>query len=178
MDQSNLAQYAAQVQVAAVRAWRVAWIVALGWVAFPFAVATVFHPSDVIRLQAYFQGLPPPHLFTAEQLTAGLVKAVFALGVLILVQFVGTVLFYRYARLTNAERIAAPALWPLAALLTGVFGNAGWLAATGQFDAVGALFGFASMALTVGAEWLMEGLGRDFVFGRAQGAHPPVNQSW
>jgi hypothetical protein len=91
---------------------------------------------------------------------------------------VGTRLFYRYARLTNAERIAAPALWPLAALLTGIFGNAGWLAATGQLDPVGGLIGFSSMALTVGAEWLMEGLGSDFVFGRAQGAHPPVNQSW
>jgi hypothetical protein len=87
MDQSNLAQYAAQVQVATVRAWRVAGLVALGWVLFPFAVATCFHPSDVIRLQAYFQGLPPPHLFTAEQLTAGFIKAVFALGTLILIRW-------------------------------------------------------------------------------------------
>jgi hypothetical protein len=178
MAQSNLAAYSAQVLVATVRAKRVAWLVALGWVAFPFAVATCFHPSDVIRLQAYFEGLPPPHLFTSEQLTAGFIKAVFALGVLILIQLVGTRLFYRYAAITNADRIAAPSLWPIAALLTGIFGNAGWLAYTGQLDPVGGLIGFASMALTVGAEWIIEGMGADFVRGRAQGAHPPINQSW
>jgi hypothetical protein len=178
MDESNLALYAARLQVAAVRAWRVAWIVALGWVAFPFAVATVFHPSDVIRLQAYFQGLPPPHLFPAEQLTAGVVKAVFALAVLIFMQLAGTVLFYRYARMSTTGPIVTPALWPLAALCTGIFGNSAFLAFTGRFDLAGGLIGFSSMVLTVFAEWVTEGLGREVVFGRAQGAHPPVDQSW
>jgi hypothetical protein len=170
--------YVAQIQVAGVRAWRVAWIVAAGWVLFPFVVATVFHPSNVIRLQAALEGLPKPHLFTAQQLAAGFVEAVFVLGVLALIQIVGTVLFYRRAQMVNAGPVATPALWPLAAIVTGVFGNAGWLAFTGHFDVVGCFAGCSSMLLTMLAEWVVNGLGRDFVFGRAQGAHPPINQSW
>jgi hypothetical protein len=171
--------YVAQLLVSGVRAWRVAWIVAVGWALFPFAVATVLHPSDVIRLQAALQGLPQPHSFTSQQLGSGLMQAVFVFGVLVLVQLVGTALFYRRARLTHAGPVAIPALWPLAAIVPGVVGNAGWwLASGGTIDPVGILIGFSPVALTVVCEWVINGLGRDFVFGQAQGAHPPVNQSW
>jgi hypothetical protein len=171
--------YVAQIQVAIVRAWRVAWIVAIGWGLFPFAVATVLNPSDVIRLQAKLEGLPPPHLFTQQALVSGLMQAAFALVVLAGFQLGATVLFYRYAQLVSAARPASPMLWPLAAIATGVVGNACWVAAMGTIDdPVGLLIGFSPTALTVLVEWVVNGLGRDFVFGRAQGAHPPINQSW
>lgn len=79
--------------------WRASgWLLmiggALGWWLFPIAIATVFHPSDVIRCQAALLGLPQPHLFTAQQLVLGFVAAVFALAALIVGQLCGAVLFY------------------------------------------------------------------------------------
>jgi hypothetical protein len=44
--------YAAKAQEAAIRAGPViVGLVAAGWIAFPFAVQTVLHPSDAISLQ-------------------------------------------------------------------------------------------------------------------------------
>ena len=176
------AMYAMQLQVAYARAMRSPgpYIVAIGWALFPFAVQTVLHPSDVIRLQAVMQGLDKPHLFTHQQLTSGLVQAVFALAVLVLVQLCGTTLFYRRVQMSvdGGRQVAVPTLWPLALFLTGILGNAAWLIGTGQFDATGCLVGMSSVVLAVGAEWVVEGLGRRFVFGPATGAHPPIPQSW
>ena len=148
--------------------WRpMGWVivigVALGWAVTPFAVATLCHPSDVIRLGAALQGLPQPHSFTSQQLASGFVQAVVALLVLLVFQLVGTTLFYRRARLYNAGAVAAPVLWPLAALLTGVLGNLVWLIA-GQLTFVGFLIGFSSVVLAEVSEWVCEGLGREFVF--------------
>jgi hypothetical protein len=164
--------YAAEVQVAYVRAGFVGVLVALGWLLFPFAVQTVLHPGDAIRLQYVLQGQHVPHALTAQQTSVGLVEALFALGVLVMFQLVGTVLFYRRARLTGAQHVAAPALWILAALSAGVLGNAAWFVGTGYFDPAGFVVGFTSAALTVGGEMLCEQLGRDFVFGPASGQHP------
>ena len=77
--------------------WRpMGWVivigVALGWAVTPFAVATLCHPSDVIRLGAALQGLPKPHSFTSQQLASGFVQAVVALLVLLVFQLVGTLL--------------------------------------------------------------------------------------
>jgi len=170
--------YAAQVHVAYVRAGRPGWLVAAGWFAFPFALQTLLHPGDAIRLQYVLQGQAVPHALTAQQIGVGFVEALFALGVLAMFQLVGTVLFYRRARL-NGATLAAPPLWPLAALLPGVLGNAAWFIGTGEFDVAGLVVGFASAALAVGVEMVVEGLGRDFVLGNAvAGQHPPATQSW
>jgi hypothetical protein len=174
----SVARYAAELLVGYSRnlyengRWRpTGWLivigVALGWCLFPFGVMTCVHPSDVIRLQAKLQGLDPPSLFTAHQLASGFVQAIFAVVVLVVFQLVGTVLFYRRARLFNVGAVAAPVLWPLAGLLTGILGNACWLVGTGQFDWAGCLIGFASIVLTEASEWVVNGLGRDFVFGPA-----------
>jgi hypothetical protein len=178
MDESmsRAAMYAAELQVVYVRSWRRPWVwmIALGWVLFPFTVATLLHPSDVIRLTAKIEGLPIPHLFTVAQIASGFLQAVFALVVLVMFQFVGTVLFYRRAQLANLGRIAAPTLWPLAAVATGLIGNAAWLVVTGHLDWIGCLIGFSSAGFTVAAEKIIEGLGRDFVYGRAlAGDHQP-----
>ncbi len=173
----NFARYLAELLVGYSRnlfdengRWRpMGWVivigVALGWSLFPFAVQTVFHPADLLMAQAHLQGLHP-RSFTAGQLASGFVQAVVALLVLLVFQLVGTVLFYRRARLYNAGAVAAPVLWPLAALLTGVLGNAIWLIA-GQLGFLGCLIGFSSVVLAEVSEWICEGLGRDFVFGPA-----------
>jgi len=170
--------YAADVQVAYVRAGVTGWLVALGWIAFPFALQTLLHPGDAIGAQYALQGLTPPQLLTAQQIAVGFVETVFALGVLMLFQLVNTVLFYRRAQLSGAA-VATPTLWPLAAVLPGVIGNAAWFVGTGSFDLTGCLIGLSPIALTVAAEMVCNQLGRDFVLGLAvAGQHPSQSQSW
>jgi len=181
----NLSEYAAQLGTAYYRnvidaewrrtGWLVVGGVTLGWMLTPFFVETALvHPSDMIRALARLQGLPKPEVFTVQQLASGFIETVIAFVVLMVFQFVGTVLFYRRAQLLNFGPVAVPSLWPLAALLTGVLGSAAWLVGTGQFDPVGSLVGFSSMAVTVAAERIVNGLGRDFVFPAPTGQHPPI----
>jgi hypothetical protein len=170
----SVGAYAADVHVASARAGRYAVAVALGWVAFPFVVQTVLHPTDAIRLQMKLQGVPVPHLFTAEQAASGCVEAVFALAVLVLLQMTCTVLFYRRAKMEGVS-VATPILWPVAALSVGVIGNGVWWYATGVFDPSGGLVGWSSMALTFGGELLCNKLGRDFVLGSGTAAAPYGN---
>jgi hypothetical protein len=158
--------YAAQIHVAESRSRPWLWLVAVGWVVTPFLVRTVtMNPSDMIWLQYVVQGLPlPPHGFTEQQAVAGFVEAAFALAVLMLLQLCGTVMFYRRAAL-DIGPVTTPTLWPMAALLPGVLGNAAWLAWTGQFDLAGCLVGMSPAALTVGAEVVVNRLGKTFVYG-------------
>jgi hypothetical protein len=159
--------YAADLHVSATRAGRYAVAVAAGWVVFPFVVRTVLmNPTDAIRAQMKLQGLPVPHVFTAQQAASGLVEAVFVLCILVLMQMICTVLFYRHAKMVSGPSVATPALWPVAALL-GLLGNAAWFYGTGAFDSGGFIVGLSSAALTVGGEILCNRLGREFVLGSA-----------
>ena len=180
----SLSEYVAQLQTAYYRnvidaewrrtGWLVVGGVTLGWVLTPFFVETALvHPSDIIRKLAEFQGLAKPEVFTVQQLASGFIETVIGFLVLMVFQFVGTVLFYRRAQLLNFGPVAVPSLWPLAALLTGVLGNAAWIVA-GQCEPVGCLVGFSSVAVTVAAERIVNGLGRDFVFPVPTGQHPPI----
>jgi hypothetical protein len=162
----SLGAYAADVHVASARAGRYAVAVALGWVAFPFVVQTVLNPTDAVWAQMRLQGLTVPHAFTAQQAASGLIIAVFALAVLVLLQMVCTVLFYRRAQIEGSS-VATPMLWPLA-LSIGVIGNGIWWYATGVFDPNGGLVGWSAAALTVGGELLCNKLGRDFVLGNGK----------
>ena len=169
--------YAGDVHVAAKRAGRYAVAVAAGWLAFPFAVQTVLHPTDAIGLQLKLQGLPVPHVFTSQQAGAGFVEAVIALLVLVGFQMACTVLFYRRAKMESAGKsIATPALWPVAALLAGLLGNAAWWFGTGAFDPSGCVIGLSSAALTIFGEILCNRLGREFVFGPAKPVAVPTYQ--
>jgi hypothetical protein len=161
------------MQVAFVRAGFIGWFVAAGWIAFPFVLASLLHPGDVINLHYVLQGVAPQKILTVRQMSLGFVETVIALGVLLLLQLVAIVLFYRRAQVYGATRIATPALWPCAAILPGVIGNALWFVFTrGQFDATGLVIGLAPMALTFAVELLCEKLGRDFVLGpRVAGLH-------
>ena len=168
----NVGVYAGHVYVAALRARHYAVAVALLWVLFPFAVQTVLHPTDAIWAQMRLQGLPVPQMFTAQQAGSGFIEALFALCILVLLQMVCTVMFYRRAKLEGSS-VATPALWPLAALSVGVIGNGCWWYATGAFDPNGGLVGWSSVALTVGGELLCNRLGRNFVLGTGGPAPVP-----
>jgi hypothetical protein len=164
--------YGGQLHTAAARV-RLGWLVVLGWIAFPFVLRTLLRPGDAIRLQYVLQGQPVPHFLTAQQLGVGLVETFAALAVLIVFQLVCTVLFYRAAQAAQfGQPVATPALWPLAALLPGLIGNAAWFVGTGYFDLTGCVIGFAAIPFTVAAEIVVNNLGRDFVFGpRVAGLH-------
>jgi hypothetical protein len=163
-DQAGV--YAAQLHFAEAHSRPWLWLVAVLWAVCPFFLRTAFmNPSDMIWLQDVLQGVPVPHFFSAQQSMAGEIEAVFALAVLILVQLVGTVMFYRRSAL-NIGAVATPVLWPMAALLPGVLGNAGWLAWTGQFDFLGCLIGLTPAWLTFGGEVIINRLGKQFVHGK------------
>ena len=70
-------------------------LVPVGWFIFPVALQTVVHPTDALGLEHYLQGEAVPRTFTAQAVTAGEGYALVALAVLVLLQLVGTVLFYR-----------------------------------------------------------------------------------
>ena len=96
-----------------------------------------------------------------------------ALAVLVLCQMVFTVLFYRWAKM-GGKPLTTPALWPLAAISVGVFGNATWFYGTGVFDWVGCMIGLSSAVLTVIAQIVVNTLGREFVMGPANAAQAPM----
>jgi hypothetical protein len=156
--------YAATVHVAEAKSRPWLWVVALGWGAFPFVLRTVLvNPGDMIWLQDYAQGLAPPPSFTAQQTGVGLVEAVITLAVLVMWQLIATTAFYRRAALDVGGPVATPPLFPLAALLPGVVGNAAWLGGTGYFDLTGCLIGLSPVALTVGCEFIVNRLGKKTV---------------
>jgi hypothetical protein len=156
--------YAATVHVAEAKSRPWLWVVALGWAAFPFFLRTALvNPSDMIWLQDYAQGLAVPPRFTEQQSIMGLIEAVIALGVLVMWQLIATTAFYRRAALDTGGPVATPPLFPLAALLPGVFGNAAWLGGTGYFDPAGCVIGLSPVALTVGCEFIVNRLGKKTV---------------
>jgi hypothetical protein len=175
---TKTAAYVSDIGVASMRAPLYTAAIAAGWIAFPFALQTVLHPADAIKLQFKLQGVPLPHVLTAQQLGFGEFEAVASILVLVLVQMVCTVLYYRKAQMHGASA-ATPALWPVSALLAGIFGNLAWCVALGTVDFTGCLIGFSWMALTVGGEILTNKLGKKFVLGPAAMAAPaalfPVN---
>jgi hypothetical protein len=171
MNRFSAGAYASELQVAGVRAGWTVLLVAAGWIALPFCLASLLHPGDVINLHYILEGEAPHKILTAQQMLVGFVEAVFALAVLLLLQLVGIVLFYRRAQIHGAS-VATPALWPVAVLLPGLIGNALWFVCTREFDVTGCVLGLAPMAVTFAAERLCEQLGRDFVFGpRVAGLH-------
>jgi hypothetical protein len=167
-------EYAALVHGAdkASRPWL--WLVAALWVVCPFFVRTaMLNPGDMIWLQDRLQGIPVPGSFSSQQTAIGEVEALMALGVLILLQLVATVMFYRRSAL-DIGPVATPVLWPLAALLPGILGSAAWLAWKGYFDPLGCIMGLSPAWLTFGAEMLVNRLGKNFVYGQSPASYPPL----
>jgi hypothetical protein len=158
--------YVSQLHVAHAEAPLLLWGVALGWIVCPFLLRTVMlNPADMIWLQDLVQGVPVPRSFTEQQTTAGLIESVIALAVLLLLQLVGTVLFYRRSALDMGP-VTTPALWPIAALLPGILGNAAWYGWSGAFDLHGCLIGLSPAWLAFGGEIIINRLGKNFVYGK------------
>jgi hypothetical protein len=163
IDQAGV--YTGQLHYAEAHSRPWLWLVALGWCACPFFIRTaVMNPSDTIWLQDLLQGAPVPHWFTAQQNMAGEFWAVIALAVLILLQLCMTVMFYRRSAL-DMGTVATPVLWPLAALLPGLLGNAAWYAWSGNFDLQGCLIGLSPTWLAFGGELIINRLGKNFIYG-------------
>jgi hypothetical protein len=159
--------YAADLHAAEKKSRPWLWMVTALWALCPFFVRTAaLNPGDMIWLQDLLQGIPVPPSFTAQQTAAGEFAALISLGVLILLTLVFTVLFYRRAALDLGGPAATPVLWPMAALLPGVLGNAAWLWWSGVFDLQGCLIGLSPAWLTFGGEIIINRLGKNFVYGK------------
>ena len=166
--------YAAELQVAYARAGIIGWLLPVAWFFFPLALQTVLHPTDAVGFLHVLHGEPVPRQFTARMWIVGELYAAITIAVVILVQLVGTVLFYRRVHLElKSGAVAGPALWPIAGILVGIIGNALWWIGTRYFDFTGCLVGMTALALTVGCEVVCEMLGRSFVFGPGQ--QPKLN---
>jgi hypothetical protein len=166
---NHASEYAHRLQLAEANSRPWLYLVAAGWALCPFLVRTVaLNPEDMIWLQYKVQGLHlPPHGFTAQQVGVGFTEAVIALAVLILVQLVCTVMFYRRSQLDMPGLpVATPVLWPLAALAPGAVGNLIWYWWTGYFDLHGCLIGLSPAWLTFGAELIINRLGKNFIYGK------------
>ena len=101
-------------------------------------------------------------------LKAGEICALMALIGLSLLIFGLTVLLYHRAGFFVQ-------LWPLAGLLLGVFGNAGWWIGKGFFDGQGAVIGWSPLVLMGLAYVVCQRMGADFVFGKG---NRPARELW
>lgn len=143
-------------------------LLVVSWLLYPVAIQTCLHPSDAVGLQYWLQSQPVPHLFTWSMLKAGEICALMALIGLSLLIFGLTVLLYHRAGFFVQ-------LWPLAGLLLGVFGNAGWWIGKGFFDGQGAVIGWSPLVLMGLAYVVCQRMGADFVFGKG---NRPARKSW
>ena len=84
MNRFSLGGYASEFQVAAARSRWVIWLVAVGWIAFPFGLASLLHPGDVINLHYVLQGEPKHKFLTTQQMGVGFVEMLVFLGILML----------------------------------------------------------------------------------------------
>src|SRR5262249_25097542 len=157
---SNMKQiqiYGADVSVAFVRAGLTGSAITAGWGVCPFVVRTLINPEDAARLRYILHGQLPPHVLTPQEISNGFAQTAVALFLLLVFQLVCTMLFYRRAHdEAHGASVATPTLWPLAAILPGVIGNAIWFYATGAWDSTGFLIGLVPVAVTVGAERVVE----------------------
>ena len=177
---SDRAVLRADVQCAS-RAGPLAWMIAAGWIVFPFAVQTVLHPADAVWAQYDLQGLGLAAVFHVAASGCGRDRGSVrprrpghvADGLH------GAVLPPRAVERGGSHHADAR---PLGLLGVRHPGNSVWFVAltlAGDLNFVGYFVGFSSVALTVGAERLCQRLGRDFVLGLAlSGQHPPQTQPW
>jgi hypothetical protein len=158
MTMANL-RYDSALAVGLQRAGFLKVVIVACWFALPVLAVTIMHPSDAAGFWYWFNGQEVPQYFSSQQIVRGELTAWLALGATLFVYLVAVTLFYRKAQFFVA-------LWPLAGLLVGVVGNAGWWFGTGMWDQAGMLAGWMPAALAGTATALCEKLGADFVFGK------------
>ena len=148
------------------RAGLLKWLIVASWFIVPVLAQTIAHPSDAAGFWYWLNSQQVPGVYSAQQIVRGEFTAVIALAGVVFIYLVAMTLFYRRAQFFVR-------LWPLAGLLVGVVGNAGWWFGTGTFNSTGALAGFMPMALAGIATAICERLGANFVFG--PGNRPPFD---
>jgi hypothetical protein len=141
------------------RAGILKWLIVVCWFLVPVLGQTIMHPTDAAGFWYWLNSQQLPRFYSSHEVVRGEFTAVFGLGAVIFVYLVAMTLFYRRAQFFVA-------LWPIAALLVGVIGNAGWWFGTGYWDNTGALAGFFPAALAGISTAFCERLGADFVFGK------------
>src|SRR5271156_6535529 len=112
-------KYCGLLSVAFQRAGWLMWLMMAGWLLYPVALQTVFHPTDAIGFQYWTQRQPVPRSYTAQMAVSGEIFALIALVVLSLLLLGVAVLVYRKVQFSFA-------MWPLAGVLVGVVFNAIW----------------------------------------------------
>src|ERR1700761_9468124 len=75
MNRFSWGGYTSELQVAGVRGGWVTGLVAFGWIAFPFALASLLHPGDVVNLHYRLQGEAAHKILTTQQMCVGFVEA-------------------------------------------------------------------------------------------------------
>lgn len=159
MSGKSTGKYYGDLKIAAGRGKLSSGVLIACWLVFPVAVQTVLHPTQAIGFEYWLQGQEVPRYYTMQMATAGELKALMALGGLILLMLGATVLFYRRAGYWVK-------LWPVPGLAVGIMANAAWWAHSGFFDRIGALAGLSALAVMVICEAVCEHIGADFVFGK------------
>jgi hypothetical protein len=148
------------------RAGLLKWLILVIWFLVPVVAQIIMHPTDAAGFLYWLNGQQVPAAFPSQEVVRAEFMAVIALTVVILAYLGAMTLFYRRAR------FVVP-LWPLAGVLVGIVGNAGWWLGTDTFDFAGTLAGFMPMALAGVSSAVLERLGADLVFGR--GNRPRFN---
>jgi hypothetical protein len=151
-------RYDVAFAVALRRAGILKWLIIVCWFLVPVLGQTIMHPTDAAGFWYWLNSQHPPRFYSSQEVVRGEFTAVLALGAVIFVYLVAITLFYRRAQYFLA-------LWPIAALLVGVIGNAGWWFGTGYWDSSGALAGWFPAAMAGIGTAVCERLGANFVFG-------------
>ena len=112
-------RYDVAFAVALRRAGILKWLIIVCWFLVPVLGQTIMHPTDAAGFWYWLNSQHPPRFYSSQEVVRGEFTAVLALGAVIFVYLVAITLFYRRAQYFLA-------LWPIAALLVGVIGNAGW----------------------------------------------------
>jgi hypothetical protein len=138
------------------------WVIIICWLLVPILGQTIMHPTDAAGFWYWLNSQAPPRFYTSHEVVRGEFAAVLSLAAVLFIYLVAVTLFYRRV----GDYVA---LWPLAALLVGVIGNAGWWFGTGYWDNSGALAGWFPAIMAGIATGVCEYLGANFVFGKGGG---------
>jgi hypothetical protein len=141
------------------------------WFAFPVLVATVFYPSEAVGFRYYLQGRNVPHAFAWGDVIIGEVTTLAALLFASWLLLVVTRRFYMRLGVRRSEELV---MWPVAAVLVGLFGNLGWWFGTGALDLLGGLFGLGPIALLVIVAGMIDRMVKD----EAQSEDEFVDGEW
>jgi hypothetical protein len=137
---NSIGNYYESVVIGMRRGGFLSWVIVASWFLIPILAQTIMHPSDAAGFWYWLNGQHVPRYYSSHEIVRGEFTTVLVLAGVLFANLVATTLFYRRTQFWLS-------LWPLAALLVGVIGNAGWWFGTGTWDSAGALVGWMPAAL-------------------------------